>query len=170
MKQGLSVVLLLAMTVVTAWAQNPGAARGPSPDPRVKRMLDAAGISYEIDGDGDYRVIMTYLADNRRKQKVFVISRTNTIRHMEVREVMSIGYVSDHEIPANMMQHLLEENAKLILGQWSIEHKHGKHAAIFRVQVDADTEARTLREIIDIAGGTADEMEKRLLGKHSDTL
>jgi len=162
--------LVAVLTAATVHAQLGSAAAQSEGDPRVKKLLDETGLAYQVDRDGDYRIVLEFPDDNGRSQLLFVDSKTHSYRSLEVREVWSVGYTSATDIPAAVMRRLLEDNALTILGQWSISEQFGKKAAIFRVHLDANTDAATLRSVVELVAGKADDMEKELLGALSDDL
>src|SRR5690606_35660656 len=57
-------------------------------DPSVAARLDARGVRYVVDEDGDYRVTYNY-ADEGRTQLVFVSGRTESIAGFRIREVFA---------------------------------------------------------------------------------
>ncbi len=169
MKMWRLCALIMGLAVMTVSAQKPGVAAAGA-DPRVKSLLEEAGLRYEVDGDGDYRVIIAFPDDNNRTQLVFIMSKTNQLRHMEVRDVWSVGYMGRQALSPQALRNLLEENGRLVLGQWSVGGQQGTEVAIFRIRMDARSDAQTLRTIVELVAGTADEMEKKLMGANSDSL
>ena len=128
-------------------------------DPVVARMLDQLGYKYEVDGDGDYKLVMS-VDDDRRSQLVFVRSPVETYGSYRVREVWSPAYQSSGAFPGPVANRLLEASNDLKLGAWV---KHGGHALMV-VKIDADAGAAALEQAITAAVTSADEMEKELAG------
>jgi len=62
------------------------------PDHRVSSILDQLGLNYEVDGDGDFRLLFG-LGDGR-SQLVFVDSKTYRYQGLEVRSIWSPAYKS----------------------------------------------------------------------------
>jgi hypothetical protein len=128
------------------------------PDPIVKRMLDAKGTPFEIDDDGDYKILVNY-KDEGRTQLVFVRSVVETYGKQRVREVWSYGYQAPNDQFSSLVANrLLDASNKVKLGSWV---KQGK-SAVFVVKVSAEASADELDNAIDAAAAAADEMEKEL--------
>ena len=129
-----------------------------TPDPVVKRMLDAKGTPFEIDEDGDYKILVNYKSEGRT-QLVFVRSVVETYGKQRVREVWSYGYQADKDQFSSLVANrLLEASNKVKLGSWVKQSK----AAVFVVKVSAEASADELDNAIDAAAAAADEMEKEL--------
>ncbi len=133
---------------------------GAAVDPRVARQLKAAGLDYTVDSDGDYRVLLTF--DDERSQVVFVNSETEFFQGMEIREVWSIAARFEGTVPQDLARALLEQNARLKFGAWSVETSGTTSVVVFRVHLDANTDGKTLRAAIEHVGIVADELEKEL--------
>lgn len=130
-------------------------------DPRVKRLLDQAGLKYKIDKDGDFKLINRF--DDDRSHMVFINSRTTQLGKMEIREVWSVGYMSDDVMPDAIAKDLLNANAKVKLGGWELRRFSGKEAGVFRAQIAADTDERSLLMTMQAVSKTADDKEKEIL-------
>jgi hypothetical protein len=141
------VAAVLSLTVAAA-----------TPDPIVKRMLDAKGTPFEVDEDGDYKILVNYKSEGRT-QLVFVRSVVETYGKQRVREVWSYGYQGDKDQFSSLVANrLLDASNKVKLGSWV---KQGK-SAVFVVKVSAEASADELDNAIDAAAAAADEMEKEL--------
>lgn len=132
-------------------------------DPRVKRLLDKAELKYEIDKDGDFKLINSF--DNGRSQLIFVNSQTVQLGTMEIREVWAVGYVAEDVMPDAIAKDLLAENARVKLGGWELRRFSGKEAGVFRAQIAADTDELTLLMTLQAVSKTADDKEQELLAK-----
>lgn len=130
-------------------------------DARVKVLLDKAEYKYTVDEDGDFRLVNTTADD--RTHVVFIESKTAKLGDLEIRDVFSVGYISDEEVPASVMSNLLRENSLVKLGAWSISRINGKDAAVFRAKIAADTDTKTLLMTMRAVTSTADAKEKELL-------
>ncbi len=135
-------------------------------DSRVKALLDKADLKYEVDTDGDFKLVNG--VGNGRTQVVFINSNTYQLQHMEMRQVWSVGYVSDGVMPPSIAKDLLRENAEIKLGGWEVRGFSGVETGIFRVQIAADADLTALALALSVVGKTADEKEKELL--HNDAL
>ena len=151
----LSTVLFTAVLAATA-AQSAIAAT--TPDPTVRRMLEAKGTPFEVDSDGDYKITVNF-KDEGRTQLVFVRSVVETYGKHRVREIWSYGMQGDKDQFSPLVANrLLEASNKVILGSWV---KQGK-SAVFVVKISAEASADELDGAIDAAATAADEMEKEL--------
>lgn len=156
--------LLVLLTVAASLPAN-GAQPAPRglADPRVAVLLERAGLAYDIDDAGDYRVVTQF--DDGRSQLVFIQSETLRLSDMELREIWSIGYLADDFLPASVARDLLRENGQLKLGAWQLDRFAGRETAIFRASIPADTDRETLLLAIKVVSATADAKEQALTGR-----
>lgn len=134
-----------------------------APDSRVERILTEAKLNYTVDSDGDFK-LYTQLKDGRL-QTVWIISETQLVGSLEVRQVWSLGYASDSPLPEPILRELLEQNARVKLGAWQIRKMSGKYVAVFAVQVGANIDKTNLLQILSAVASTADDLEKSLSDK-----
>ncbi|MFI8716425.1 hypothetical protein ACIGHF_00815 [Stenotrophomonas sp. NPDC077464] len=147
----IATALLLAAAVPGAQAATPDKAVGP--------VLDALKYPYEIDEDGDYKMIFDVEGD--RTQLVFVRSAVEDYGHHRIREVWSPGYrAPSSAFPAEVANRLLEDAQDAKLGGWVKQDR----LAMFVVKVDANASAAALGDAIEAAVHTADAMEAELTG------
>lgn len=148
-----------------ALAQAQGVGVRKASDPRVKALLDQIGYKYEINADGDYKLIPV-ATENGRSQLAYVISKTQQYSTLEIREVMSPAFLSTGPLSAAVANRLLRENSEVKFGAWRVElHNNGqKYLALFAVQINANSDAETLRLAIKSVLLVADRMEKELTG------
>ncbi len=151
----------LFATGLTAFAQV-GAKRIEA-DERVARVLKEAELKYTVDSEGDYKLYTQ--VKEKRLQAVWLISETQKLGSIQVRQIWSIGYVSDEPFPAQLANRFLQENAKIKLGAWQIRHMGGKYVAVVAAQVGADADKFTLLTCMSAIATTADDMEIELTGK-----
>jgi hypothetical protein len=152
--QGFMLVLVAASLSLSL----PAPAAAATSDPIVKRLLDAKGTPFEVDEDGDYKILVSYKSEGRT-QVVFVRSVVETYGKQRVREVWSYGYQGDKDQFSSLVANrLLDASNKVKLGSWV---KQGK-SAVFVVKVSAESSADELDDAIDAAAAAADEMEKEL--------
>jgi hypothetical protein len=156
---------IAAATVVILLAGNALAQIGAKKegDHRVKALLDKADLNYEVDKDGDYRLINGL--ENDRTQIVFIFSNTSNLGNMEIREIWSVGYLSDSIMPSSVAKDLLSENRIVKLGAWELGRFNGKEAGVFRAKIAADTDVKTLLMTLQAVSKTADEKEEELMSK-----
>jgi hypothetical protein len=151
---------LLAVLAVSTPAV--AGAQGAVPDSRVEKLLQGATLTYYIDEDGDFR--LTYDLTDGRSQVAWVASRTSRLQTVEIRDVWSVAYRSIGQVPADVANQLLLENAAQTLGAWQIQRSGDEYLIVFSAQVAADTDVPTLVETIDAVIHAADGFELRLTG------
>ena len=143
----------LASIAGTAMAKDP-----PAPDPRVTAQLEAADMAFEVDAEGDYK--MVFEMEDKRTQVVFLRAPVETFGKRRIREIWSPAYKADGEgrIPMDVANRLLDATMANKIGAWAAEGD----VAVFVVKIDADATAEELRETIEAAADTADVMENEL--------
>lgn len=136
------------------------AAASARPDPHVGVLLEQLGYDYEVDEDGDYKLVVPVDGEGRT-QLVYVRSPVETFGHHRIREIWSPAYASPSgAFPGPVANRLLEASNDLKLGAWV---KQGPHA-VFVVKIDARAAAAELDEAISAAVSSADGMEQELAG------
>lgn len=140
-----------------------GAAAAEAADARVEKALTEHGLKYELDSDGDYRVVFAWEEDGR-SQLVIIMSGTEMVDDVEIREVRSAGFSSDEALPCSTARMLLSENASFKIGAWETVNIAGQTLAIFTARIRADASPEQLATVARVVGSNADELEKQLLG------
>jgi hypothetical protein len=134
------------------------AANAGTADPMVRRMLDAKGTPFEVDEDGDYKILVSYKSEGRT-QVVYVRSAVETWGKQRVREVWSYAYEAPSTTFSSLVANrLLDASNQIKLGSWVKQ----KNRALMIVKIDAEASADELDTAIDFAAEVADEMEKEL--------
>ncbi len=148
---------MLVLLIVSAGS----AVAADRPDALVMKHLDSKGTPYKVDKDNDFKVTVN-LGDGRTQQ-VFVLSNTNVVRSIKVREIWTPGYraADEQTIPVAIANRLLEHSNEVILGSW-VKQKGGY--GIFVIKVPADASADDLDSAIDTAASSADELEREFSG------
>ncbi len=127
------------------------------PDPAIGRLRDSLEYKYEVDEDGDYRLVFDMEDD--RTQLVFVRSSVENYGSHKIREVWSPGYKSPGpQFPALVANRLLEDSQDSKLGSWVKQ----SDIAMFVVKIDANAKADVLSDAIDAAIKSADAIELEL--------
>lgn len=143
--------LLLASAVPAAVAA--------TPDAGVKKQLDALGLHYKVDDDGDFDVVFDVDEAGKRTQIAYVRSTVETYGSLRVREIWSPGYrIPDGKLSAAIGNRLLEASHEAKLGAWT---RQGGYA-VYVVQLPADADAKALQDAVEVAVRSADEMEAEL--------
>jgi hypothetical protein len=134
-----------------------------APDNAVKAKLDAKGIKYQIDKDGDFRIV--YQLDGGRSQVAWIRSAINSFGSLKIREIWSPGYRSDsNDFSAKIANDLLARNNQVKLGAWETQ----KNVAMFVVKIPADANADQLVDAVAVAVDSADEVEKEITGSKDE--
>ena len=144
---------VLAVAIATVIV--PSALAAGTPDARVRSRLEAGNVPFEVDSDGDFKVVVNYKSEGRT-QLVYVRSAVETWGKYHVREVWSYAY--EGEFNTLVGNRLLEASYKLKLGSWVKQNNR----ALMVVKIDADADAEELQNAISFAAEVADEMEKEL--------
>ncbi|HEL4109934.1 TPA: hypothetical protein UM343_000011 [Stenotrophomonas maltophilia] len=153
MKRTLLSTLLIALAAT-------GSAAAADADKAVARHLDKLGYTYEVDEDGDYRMVFDVEGD--RTQMVYVRSSVEDFGSHNIREIWSPAYSSkSKQFPVAVANRLLEDSQDAKMGGWVKQDT----TAMFVVKIDADATADQLSDAIDAAIRTADAMELELTKK-----
>lgn len=129
-------------------------------DPVIAKQLKDLGYEYEVDQDGDYKLLMA-AGDAGRSQIVFIRSAVETYGKQQVREIWSYAYKAPGDtLPAVVANRLLDASNSLILGSWV---KQGG-SAVYVAKIPADADLEELNDAVAAAATTADEMELALTG------
>lgn len=152
MKKSVTGIVIAALMTAAA-----GSAVAGEPDRAIGRLLDSLEYKYEVDEDGDYRLV--FELDNDRTQLVYVRSNVESYGTHNVREIWSPGYKSPSpDFPASVANRLLDDSNASKLGAWVKQ----QDLAVFVVKIDADATAKQLSDAIDAASASADEIELEL--------
>lgn len=155
----LSVVIPTMLVAASAIGAEPSAEAKAKADPQLKRQFDELKYEYEVDEDGDYKLVFAVDDKDKRSQLVYVRSPVETFGKHRVREVWSPGYKSAApEFPAKVANRLLEASDDSKLGAWVKQNEY----AVFVVKIAADASKDELDDAITAAMLSADEMEAEL--------
>lgn len=163
--------LLLSTGALTVQATEqtvaPTAVTEPEPevpsDDFIRNQLDALGIGYEIDADGDFRVV--YALDEGRSQIAFVRSAVESYGSLRIREILSPAYRAEGpRVPYSVALRMLEHGNSIKLGGWGVNGPY----ATFIVKIAADAPAELLRDALEFAAHAADELEREFTGSKDE--
>ncbi|MGB3517138.1 MAG: hypothetical protein WBA43_11825 [Elainellaceae cyanobacterium] len=133
-------------------------------DARVKRMLDSLDIHYSVDQDDDFEVAVAF--EDGRSQLAFVNSETQFIGDFEIREVWSVGYVTQGFLDIDTANTLLLENDFMKIGSWRLKQvDDNTFAAVYCIQIAADCDPQSFVNTLKLVLRVADEMEEKLTGR-----
>ena len=128
-------------------------------DASVTARLDARGLKYEVDGDGDYKILISY-KDEGRTQLVFVSGATESVKGLSVREVFSpAGRVGSDGLGSKALA-LLEESRTQKIGAWEVSDD----VLYYVIKLPDSVDATQLEAAIEIAAESADNKEIELSG------
>lgn len=148
-------LLLLAATLCA----QPAAAAAADADASVEARLKSLDYRYEVDEDGDFRLVFETGEKGERSQLVYVRSVTESYGEHRIREIWAPAYEgAEAGFPAAIANRLLEDGHEKKLGGWT---KQGRYA-VFVVKLSADAPATLLRDAIEAAAESADAMEAEL--------
>ncbi len=133
-------------------------------DAAVKTRLEARGVKYEVDGDGDFKVTYNYSKEDR-SQLVFVSGSTQSVGGFKIREIFSpAGRVEKDRINGAKALELMAESRKNKLGGWELDGD----VLYFVIKLPDSMDAAQLESAMDIAAETADDMEIEISGDRDD--
>lgn len=133
-------------------------------DASVAARLDARGVKYVVDEDGDYKVTYNY-ADEGRTQLVFVSGTTESVAGFQIREVFApAGRVERDGIDGDSALALLQHSRAQKLGAWEI----AGDVLYYVIKLPDSVDAAQLETAMDIAAGTADNKEIELSGDRDE--
>ena len=155
-----AVVLSCLLPSFTATAAGTDAAASATADPAVARVLDGLGYTYEVDEEGDYKLVFAMGEEKgSRSQLVYVRSPMESYGTHRIREIWSPAYLSaKDDFDAAVANRLLTATQESKMGAWAKQNRY----AVFVVKVPADATAEQLDDAIDAAVKSADEMEASL--------
>ncbi len=138
-------------------------AQSATSDPRVKKSLERLGLNYQLSKSGNYNV--TFQIENSdRTHMVTIMSKTETYRGIEIREIYAIAAALEDYPPEELIYRMMEENSTLKLGAWAMEADSSGVYIYFTTKIPADVKDNDLKYYSYFIAEIADEMEEELLG------
>ena len=136
----------------------------PVADARVAAALKRLEIEYEVDEDGDYRIIVPCDAEGTRTQLVFVNSDVEKFGDaMEIREVWSVGYKNDAGVPLPLLKKAAKKSRDYKVGAWELAGSKDNRLMLV-AKVPANLADDPLFGTIASVGKNADDFEMDTLG------
>jgi hypothetical protein len=167
------LILMLAGLAFLCQAANAQTASAPeptappeqrsAPDPRIKKVLEARKIDYDITPTGNFKV--TFNLKSGRSQMAFISSATYRYMNLEIREIVSPAYRSAGPFTAEVADRLLSDNNDKKLGAWVMQKNKDGYYALFVTKIPADSSDESFISALRLTLEAADEMEKELTGK-----
>jgi len=131
------------------------------PDQRVEKALKKLGLKYTVDKDGDFKLVLATEGD--RTQVVFINSRTETLRKMEIREIWSPAAKFSSKPPSALSQALLEKNGSFKIGSYAYKKAGDVYVLVFHAQISANASAEELLSVVIGVAGVADAAESDIM-------
>ena len=137
---------------------------GRTTDRRLLRGMENSGLKYRIDDDGDVRLIMEL--ENGRTQLVHVMSKTNTYKNTEVREIWSRVMVTPKaRLALDDALYFLHRNSEVKFGAFQVVESGDSVIFIFSATVAADASGEELKDVISMVAKAADVEEEKFTHK-----
>jgi hypothetical protein len=146
-----ALALTLAATLVFLPALAPAAAS----DASVEARLKARGTNFEVDDDGDYKIVIGFTAE-KRTQLVFVSGKTESVAGFLVREVFSpAAFLGKSGIDGAKALELLADSRRQKIGAWEVSGD----VLYYVIKLPDNVDAMQLDAAIRIAAELADDAE-----------
>ncbi|MDR7192598.1 hypothetical protein [Luteimonas terrae] len=146
---------------VKADRQAPVAGLASPEEDTLAQRLDAQGVRYERDEDGDYRVVFAWQQENR-SQLAFVAAGAHVLGDSAVREVFSpAAPVPAGGFSAEQADMLLRDSQRNVLGGWEI----AGDTLFYVIKLHDDADGARFEQALEIAAELADDMELQLTGE-----
>lgn len=157
--QCLLVACLITAGMTPAMAQDSELAPEPvDAAGSVQTRLEASGTRYEIDQDGDFKIVYSWRRESR-SQLVFVAGHVEKVGGIAVRQIFApVARLDDGRLAPDMATTLLRDNSSRILGHWATNDSH----LIYVIDIPDDIDAAGLESAISIAAEIADDKEIEL--------
>ena len=137
-----------------------------NPNPKIKRILDRAQLKYQVDKDGDFK--MVFGLENERSQLVYVMSSTEEFAGEPIVEIWSPAY-GGGEISQETLVRLAMDGHKRKVGGWQLATGSETIYAVFKAKVPLSAlTPEFMRAVCAGVASTADEMEQALMGGSDD--
>jgi hypothetical protein len=162
-KLSISIAVLFVvcfLNIQTTTAQKKSATLG---DARLTSALNQTKTPFSVDNEGMYMI--TYDLPNKRRQKIFIKSRTTKINGFELRGVMSYAIISEKQPTPDIAYQLLQKNLDQISFWTLIKLDEDKYAVVNMIYIPADLDGKKLDGFLSTVAFAADEMEERLTKK-----
>lgn len=129
-------------------------------DNSVKRRLDSAGQQYEVDKDGDFKLVFNFTSE-KRTQLVFVSGAASEVAGgMQVRNIYSaVAKVKEDDIASKAIG-LLKANDGYKIGAYQVSAEY----AWFSIKIPDNATSAQLLTAIKTVASVADDKEKDLSG------
>ena len=132
---------------------------GKAADAGVERQIKSGGFtSYKVDNDGDFK--LTVEVPGGRTQLVYVISHTESVGGLTVREVWSPAFKTGGHLSNDDAIRMLKDNNGKKVGAWRLYGEGEKQMAVFAIHLASNASGEALKSAIEFVSKVADLMEK----------
>jgi hypothetical protein len=130
----------------------------------VKLRLDQLELKYEIDKDGDFKVVYNY-SDEKRTQLIWVSGSVEEAGPFRIREIYSpaASIKKDGVTGAKALELMAEASSKK-LGDWEVRGD----GLYYVLKLAEPMSAEQLKKAMDIAAEVADDTEIKFSGKRDE--
>lgn len=126
---------------------------------RIPETLQALGLKYEVDADGDYRLLFD--AGNNRTQTVYIRGKTETWGALTILEIFSPALDIDGHLAPELASKLMLESQDCKIGGWQMR---GGPQIEFAVKVPDTVTPEQLSDLLDYVLEAADRLESEMTG------
>ena len=128
----------------------------------IDAMLEYLGFGFEVQENGDYKVLMEF-SDENRTHSAFFTRFVSEFYSTEVFDIWAPIYKASGSLPDSVANHLLEQNAKVNLGSYqTIRTADNSSLVVYSYQLSNGLDVVTLQKAIFHVLVTADDTEKSL--------
>jgi hypothetical protein len=130
----------------------------------VEAKLKERKINYEIDKDGDFKIVYNYEKD-KRTQLLYISGGTETLDGMQIREILSpAARLKEDNINGDAAIELMKHSATRKLGSWEIRG----NTVYYVIKFPDSISAVDMETMMDVAASAADDKEKEFSGNKDD--
>jgi hypothetical protein len=137
-----------------------GGGQEVAPDPRILRQLDGQNLRYQVDHDGEFRLV--YQLEGKRTHAVWIQSRTEALGGLELRELYAFAYRCTGPVPQDIANRLMTREASARLGSWERVRAGDDSLAAYVVRIPALAPVDVLLEAVSLVLTMADSLEQEL--------
>lgn len=149
----LFAVMLLCFNL-SARGEESAAPEIAPPDETIVALLEELEYDYEIDEDGDFRLLFEF--DDERSQLVWIRNRTYESGGVAMRDVWSTAFkLPGKYLSVKLSHRLLGESWDGVMGGWALDREH----VVYMVKLPAEASAELLDAAIGEAIDQADKLE-----------
>ena len=125
------------------------------PDPAIVALLEELEYEYEIDADGDFRLLFDF--EDGRSQLVWIRNRTYERDGVAMRDIWSVAVeLTGRYASVKLADALLRGSYDTVMGNWARDGSH----IVYMVKVPAVPDKKELDAALGEAIEVADELEK----------